>query len=392
MNRENRWLLPEGIDELTGDSSRLLEQTRRKLLDRFDTWGYEQVITPLVEFTDSLLTGTGSDLELQTFRLIDQMTGRQMGIRADMTPQVARIDAHLLNRQEPTRLCYVGSVLHTLPASHGGTRAPFQVGAELYGHAGIDSDLEILKLLIASLQGIGIENITLDIGHVGIYRALMDELGLNEEQQKQLFDMVQSKATHEIEPLLKGWDISEAQIGLFGDLLTLHGSSDILQRAKSIIDDANVSMAQAFTDLIRIEAELGSIAGVTLHFDLTELRGYHYHTGLTFSAYMGSKGEAIALGGRYDDIGKVFGRARPATGFTLDLRELLSSNELQLQVVESIYAPTESDSSLLDIVTKLREKGHRIIQQLPGQSEGAIEMGCSHKMMKESGDWKVIPV
>jgi len=391
MSNDTQWILPEGIEELSPQRAAQVESARRQLLDLYRCWGYELVMPPFVEYLDSLLTGTGEDLELKTFKLIDQMSGRMMGVRADMTPQVARIDAHLLKREEPTRLCYVGTVLQTLPDSHGGTRAPLQVGAELYGHAGVESDLEVVKLAVESLQQMGLKELTLDIGHVGIYRALVEQAGLSHEQEHQLFMLVQRKSLHEIERLFNEWNFSGDVAEMLKNLVGLAGDELTLSKASEVLKGATPEVHEALETLQKIAAGLGSLDGIQLHFDLTELRGYHYHTGLVFAAYVMGESEAVSQGGRYDEIGKVFGHARPATGFTIELkRVLMLAKRTTDEESAGIYAPASDDVSLSVKVTELRAAGHQVIQALPGQSGDAAAMGCNQILEKGADGWQVI--
>ncbi|HEA25950.1 MAG TPA: ATP phosphoribosyltransferase regulatory subunit [Ectothiorhodospiraceae bacterium] len=391
MSNDTKWILPEGIEELSPQRAAQVEQARRQLLDLYRLWGYEMVMPPFVEYLDSLLTGTGEDLELKTFKLIDQMTGRMMGVRADMTPQVARIDAHLLKREQPTRLCYVGTVLQTLPDSHGGTRSPLQVGAELYGHAGVESDLEIVRLAVESLQQLGLKELTLDIGHVGIYRALIEQAGLSQQQQQQLFELMQRKSLHEISALFDEWDFSGDIATMLKNLVGLAGDQSTLSRASELLKGATPEVHEALETLQKIAARLGSIDGIHLHFDLTELRGYHYHTGLVFAAYVLGESEAVVHGGRYDEIGKVFGRARPATGFTLELKRVLTLAGRTADVEsDTILAPADDDAQLIDKIAALRAAGQRVIQELPGQGGDVMVMGCSHILEKGADGWQVV--
>ena len=391
MSNDTRWILPEGIEELSPQRAAQVEQARRHLLDLYRLWGYEQVMPPFVEYLDSLLTGTGEDLELKTFKLIDQMSGRMMGVRADMTPQVARIDAHLLKREQPTRLCYVGTVLQTLPDSHGGTRSPLQVGAELYGHAGVESDLEILRLALESLQQLGLKELTLDIGHVGIYRALIAQAGLSQQQEHQLFELMQRKSPHEITALFDEWNFNGDIATMLKNLVGLAGDRSTLSRASELLRGATPEVHEALESLQQIATRLDSIDGIQLHFDLTELRGYHYHTGLVFAAYVAGESTAVVQGGRYDEIGKVFGRARPATGFTLELKRVLTLAK-RTDAVESatILAPANDDAQLIKEIAALRAEGQRVIQELPGQSGDAKVMGCSHILERGADGWQVV--
>ncbi len=315
------WLLPENIEDVLPPKAWKLEGVRRAMLDLFRARNYELVVPPLIEYVDSLLTGAGSDLDLKTFKLVDQLSGRMMGVRADMTPQVARIDAHLLGHNEVNRLCYAGSVLHAVPDGVYHSREPMQLGAELYGVAGMEGDLEILTLMLDSLQTAGLKNIQLDIGHVGIYRALVEEAGLSGDQEEALFKALQSKAGDEVSAICAGVD---ATIGKALVALTqLYGGVDTLQAAREALPDN--AQIRAALDMLAYLTDSLEGRGIELALDLAELRGYGYHSGVVFAAYTGGHTRAIALGGRYDEAGKAFGRARPATGFSLDLRELVEA-------------------------------------------------------------------
>lgn len=385
----DRWLLPEGIEEVLPPKAAQLEATLRRLLDLYQSWGYELVMPPFIEYLDSLLTATGQDLDLQTFKLTDQLTGRMMGLRSDMTPQVARIDAHCLKRQAPTRLCYMGTVLRTLPATHGGNRSPMQVGAELYGHAGVESDLEVLRLMVHTLHIAGIEQVYLDLGHVGIFRALAGQAGLSAEQESQLFDALQRKARPEIDDLLASWKLEGAVHGMLSVLADLHGDVSVLERARRELAAAGESVIACLDTLSRIAAVVGTMPSVSVHFDLAELRGYHYHTGVVFAAFVPGQGQAIAQGGRYDDIGKVFGAARPATGFSTDLKMVLAQVAAKAPELRGIFAPAGEDSTLLAEIESLRQAGEQVIQALPGQQGGAAEMGCDREMVLTGERWTV---
>jgi len=388
----NRWLLPQGIEEaLPADAARL-ETLRRDLLDKYSSWGYQLVMPPMIEFLESLLTGTGYDLNLQTFKLIDQLTGRSMGLRADMTPQVARIDAHQLQHDAPNRLCYVGTVLHTLSDGFGSSRSPFQAGAELYGHGGIESDVEILCLMVETLEAAGIKERYIDIGHVGIYRGLAEQAGFNDEQEAILFEMMQRKAIPEIQAFLAEQSIDKNVAEMLNLLPELHGGEECLVRAEKVFSNADAAVKDALSYLQQAVAKFKQrISDVDVHFDLSELRGYHYHTGLLFAAYTPGEGQEIARGGRYDDIGKVFGRARPATGFSTDLKNLLSLS--QIKPVEnkavSILAPSDDDADLWQVIKELRAQGETVILSLPGQLGDAQDLGCNRVLKNDSGKWVV---
>ncbi len=315
------WLLPENIEDVLPPKAWRLEEVRRAMLDMCRERGYELVVPPLIEYLDSLLTGTGTDLDLKTFKLVDQLSGRLMGVRADITPQVARIDAHLLGKNAINRLCYVGSVLHAVPDGVYHSREPIQLGAELYGLAGVEGDLEILRLMLDALDAAGQGRVQLDIGHVGIYRALAAESNLSGETEQLMFEALQSKARDDVARLADGLrdDLSNALVAL----TDLYGDASMLGEARKRLPRLP-AISQAL-DTLETLADEFSGQDVGMAFDLAELRGYGYHSGVVFSAYAGGRSRAIALGGRYDEVGKVFGRARPATGFSLDLRELIEA-------------------------------------------------------------------
>lgn len=391
MKTENRWLLPEGIEELLPEQAAQLEQLRRELLDLYRTWGYELILPPFIEYLESLLTGTGHDLDLQTFKLIDQLSGRMLGLRADMTPQAARIDAHRLQREAPSRLCYLGTVLHTRPDGFAGSRSPLQVGAELFGHAGAESDVEVLELMVATLALTGVEDVYIDLGHVGIYRGLARDAGLNEEQESVLFDALQRKAIPEINEFLGQLDLSTAQRERLAGLATLNGGPEVLAQAQALFQGSGDAAQDALENLARIAALARQrLPGLPLHYDLAELRGYQFHTGVVFAAFVADRGQEIARGGRYDDIGKVFGRARPATGFSTDLRTLMQLGTRSWpQAPGAILAPAEDDAALADKVRALREQGECVVQQLPGQPGSFAQMGCERALRWNGSEWVV---
>jgi len=390
MADNDRWLLPEGIEEVLPAQAERLERLRRQLLDMYHGWGYELVMPPQIEYLESLLTGTGNDLELQTFKLTDQLTGRMMGLRADMTPQVARIDAHHLRREGPSRLCYLGTVLKTLPEGAGGSRSPLQVGVELYGHSGVESDAEVLQLMIRSLQACGIDNPHLDLGHVGIYRGLVGQAGLSEAQEAVLFDALQRKAKHEIEALLSGISMDTGLRDLLCRLPDLNGGEEVLDEADSLFAAAGEEVRAALASLRQVAGLLKrAISSISVHYDLAELRGYHYHTGVVFAAYVPGHGQAIAQGGRYDDIGMVFGRARAATGFSADLKTLVMLGNGEVPSPAAIFAPSDEDPALQERIDGLRESGERVIHELPGQAGGPEESGCNRVLVKRAGKWEV---
>ena len=388
----NRWVLPEGIEELLPPEAQRIETLRRELLDLFFTWGYELVIPPFVEYTDSLLTGYGSDLDLQTFKIIDQKSGRMMGIRADMTPQVARIDAHQLGREQPTRLCYMGTVLRTHADDLSAKRSLMQIGAELYGHTSEQSDVELIRLMLAMLNRIKLGDIYLDLGHVGIFRGLTQQAGINAELEAALFGALQRKDAPEIADLLQRSQIPKNIQSMLGELIWLNGSVEVLAQARKNLKSAEPIVHQAIDNLENIAKLLQEfVPQIEVHFDLAELRGYHYHTGVVFAAYKPGVGQSIAQGGRYDCIGQAFGRARPATGFTADLRALMEYSDSSSVNHAGIYAPYETGKELREMIDDLRQKGERVVVALPGQSADALAMGCDRILKKQNSKWVVIP-
>ena len=307
-----RWLLPEYVEDILPAEAMRIERLRRRILDLFFRNRYELVIPPLLEYTDSLLTGTGRDLELRTFKVVDQLSGKMMGLRADITPQVARIDAHLLNRKGVTRLCYCGSVLHTRPASPGATREPIQAGAEIYGAPGVAADLEIQRLLCSALKASGLKRLRLDVGHVAVFRSIARAAGVRGEREAELFEALQRKDRPEIERLAKPLEASARAALLL--LPQLYGGPEVLAIAAKRLPGIE-PLRKALATL----RALAKACPVPVSFDLAELRGYHYHSGVVFDAYCEGVTGAVARGGRYDEVGKAFGRARPATGFSIDL-------------------------------------------------------------------------
>ena len=394
MSKQDKWLLPEGIEEVLPPAAWRLECARRELLDMFATWGYELVIPPFIEYLESLLTGTGNDLDLQTFKLTDQLTGRMMGVRADITPQAARIDAHPLKREAPSRLCYVGTVLRTRSDGFGASRSPLQVGAELFGHGGIESDIEILGLVLETLSLLAIEDVHVDLGHVGIFRGLAEEAGLDARQESDLFEALQRKATAEIGELLVATGADEAQRRRLGALVDLNGGHEVLASARERLAGAGPAVMAALDNLCAIaDAMQARAGGASLYFDLAELRAYNYQTGMSFAVFVPGRGQEIARGGRYDDIGRVFGRARPATGFSTDLKTLMDLSQREFgDRAAAILAPAGDAPELLAAIRQLRSRGERVITSLPGQQGDAADMDCDRQLVEENGNWTVKPV
>lgn len=384
-----RWLLPESIEDLLPDEAGQVEHLRRRLLDEFVLHGYQLVVPPLVEYIESLLTGSGRDMDLRTFKLVDQLSGRTMGLRADITPQVARIDSHLLNRNGVVRLCYCGSVVHALPSGFNATREPIQLGAELYGHSGIEADVELVNLLLRALELAQVSLARIDFGHVGIFRALASGLACpnlrGDDGQQDLFAALQSKDMPTLQQLLA--NESPPVRAAFLALPDLYGKTDTLARARAQLPDAP-DIRAALDELEQVSAAVGPDI---LGFDLADLRGYHYHSGVTFAAYCAGQAQAIALGGRYDEVGTSFGRARPATGFSLDLRQL-ARHAPQRMTPPAILAPALADIRLQDSVRRLREAGEVVVVALPGHEEDVDELACDRQLEFIEGEWQVMPL
>ena len=373
------WLLPEHIEDMLPPEARRVEQLRRTLLDMFRVHGYELVIPPLLEYLESLLTGTGHDLDLRTFKLVDQLTGRMMGVRADITPQVARIDAHLLNRQGVARLCYAGSVLHTRSRGLNATREPLQIGAEIYGHAGIESDLEIQSLLLRALSACEIRGARLDLGHVAVFRALCRRGGVSADLEARLHEALEAKDVPELEVLAAGLDAATRQA--LRALPGLYGDASVLSCARAVLPH-HPEILSALDDLARLSQD----NGLPVSIDLCDLRGYHYHSGVVFSAYAPGWPNAVALGGRYDEVGKAFGRARPATGFSMDLRDLAQVAPAMRDPM-GIRAPHAQDAALVAQIERLRAGGEVVIVELPGH-EGCGAGGCNRELARVDGQWQ----
>ena len=389
--RTNRWLLPDAVDEVLPPRAAALEALRREILDTWDRWGYELVMPPVIEYLDSLLIGTGPDLDLQTFKLTDQLSGRLMGVRADMTPQAARIDAHQLRRSGPARLCYLGTVLNTRPEGPGRSRNPVQLGAELFGHAGVESDVEIIALMMQTLHIAGLPSPHLDIGHVGIFRALAREAELDRDVEARLFDCLQRKARAEITELLDEVANGPARDRL-ASLADLNGSVEVLDHAGEHLAGAGEEVQQALRHLWALSSAIERhIPEATLHFDLAELRGYRFHTGVVFAAFVPGYGQEVARGGRYDSIGEVFGRSRPATGFSADLKTLSALGEdAAAPQPRGILAPWGDAADLVNAIRQLREHGERVVVQLPGEPALPDELGCDRQLVEQDGAWKVV--
>jgi ATP phosphoribosyltransferase regulatory subunit len=376
-----KWLLPDYIEDVLPQEAAHLESLRRTCLDLLKSYGYQYVVPPMIEYVDSLITGVGHDLDLATFKVIDHQSARMMGIRADMTPQVARIDAHLLNLSGVTRLCYAGSVLKTMPDGLAHTREPIQLGAELFGYAGVEGDIEIQQLMVKLLQAVGVKNLLVDFSHVGIFESLISPYSLSRSQLDEIYPAMQSKdlsSLTELPPNLKA-DLDQLNL--------LHGDISILREAKKrlpqtpIIDQALADLEKAGEALIKL--------GVSVSYDLAELRGYQYHNGMVFTAYARGFTGPCALGGRYDDVGEVFGRQRPATGFSLDLRGLINTLPTP-KLPKAILAPFSQDAALQTKINQLRADGECVVALLPGTEVYQTELDCDRKIIQQQGQWVVV--
>jgi ATP phosphoribosyltransferase regulatory subunit len=384
MSNSN-WLLPEYIQDMLPDEAWRIEAMRASVLELMRLSGYQLVAPPLLEYAESLLVNGSRDMDLRTFKLVDQLSGRTLALRADITPQAARIDAHLLNRQGVTRLCYVGSVLHTQPAGLMRTREPLQIGAELFGHNGLESDLEVQRLMLQSLAALGVEGVHLDLGHVGVFRALVKHAGIDKELEIELFGALQGKDAPDLLGLVSGLS-KQVQDALLA-LPHLYGGREVIARARAILPNFPEVIA-ALDDLEQAAINLQPLAG-SIGIDLAELRGYHYHNGMVFAAYHAGSHDAIALGGRYDDVGKSFGRARPATGFSMDLRQLHGLLEKKPQP-KGILAPHCNEQALDAKIAQLRAQGQFVVVDLLGNTAYRLELNCDRELVSRGGEWLVV--
>jgi len=387
----NRWLLPDGFEEVLPPDARDVERLRQRLLGLYDRWGYDLVMPSIVEFTDSLLTGTANSLHRKTFTLVDQVSGRQMGLRSDMTPQVARIDAHQLALRQPvSRLCYCGPLVHARTDGLNPSRSPLQIGAEIFGAAGIEADIEVVSLMIETLRATPLEQISLDLGHVGLFRSLFEQSGLDKSLEATLFDMLQRKAIPELKNFLAEQVADETRRNQFCQLALLNGDVSIIDEALQHYCDVSgecvVALEQIRSVALGIQARYPQ---VLVHCDLSELRGYEYHTGLVFAAFLPGQGREIARGGRYDDIGSVFGiEARPATGFSTDLVALYQLAARKQLPADTVLAPDDDDPVLLALINSLRESGRRVWSDLAGDADTDLSR-FSERIVREGKDWVV---
>jgi len=382
----SNWLLPESLADILPAEARRIEELRRGLLDLYRTYGFELVAPPLVEYLESLLSGTGADLNLRTCKLVDQVTGRTLGVRADITPQVSRIDAHLLNREGVTRLCYCGTVLHARPAGLLSDRELLQIGAEIFGHAGVEADIEIIELALASVKRAGVSHARLDLNHPGVLRSIIDADPALAEFADSINDLLGSKDVPGLTEL--GARIPQIQPGsiqALKQLASLYGTTEVIARARAVLP-ALPALHAALDDL---DTLISALPGHEFSVDLADMgSGYGYHSGVVFSIYASGWHDALVRGGRYDGVGRAFGRSRPATGFSLDLRKL-SSGLPAAPISKAIRAPWGTDAALVEILRQLRAAGEIVVQMLPGQPHRLDEFIVDRELVPDGGTWKV---
>lgn len=392
MTVSDRWLLPDGVEDILPPLAGQIESLRRDVMDTCQRWGYQLVIPPLIEYLESLFTGTGHNLQLQTFKLTDQLTGRMMGVRADMTPQAARIDAHTLGQEGVTRLCYAGHILHTRPKHMLTGRTPVQAGCELFGSASEAADLEIINLMLETLRVAGLPKLHLDLAHVAIYETLIDEAGFDRDTSAAIFDAMGRKSGPELDKLLGHCSTGSAGARL-RELARVSGGPEALDEARTILQGGSDNLSAALDQLGRIAEMLEqSYPDISYGFDFCELRGYSYHTGVVFAAYVPGHGDSVAKGGRYDAIGSDFGRSRPATGFSLDIRALVALGERSAGSASAVWAPADEDPALEEVITSLRQTD-TVVRALPeDRNADPSARGCDRKLVKQGDRWVVQPL
>lgn len=376
------WVLPDHIADVLPSEARQIEEIRRDLLDTARSYGYELVMPPLLEHLESLLSGTGEALDLQTFKLVDQLSGRTLGVRADSTPQVARIDAHLLNRQGVARLCYCGPVLHTRPAGAQATREPLQFGAEIYGHSGLEADLESLTLALDVLQSAGVTNVQVDMADARIVQGLLQGVALSAAQFSALHTALIAKDASEVAHVLRAADAGVRQA--FQNLLQLYGDAQVLREARKALP-ATPKVTEALDALEWLANHIGT---APVSFDLADLRGYAYYSGAQFSIYTPGLSESLVRGGRYDEVGSVFGRKRPAVGFSLDIKTLAAAVPAR-PLRAAVRAPWLEDAALRETVAQLRRQGEVVVRVLPGHEQEIDEFQCDRELKQIDGQWLV---
>ena len=382
---KGNWLLPESLADTLPAEARRIEELRRQLLDLFRTYGFELVAPPLVEYIDSLLSGTGSDLNLRTSKLVDQLSGRTLGVRADMTPQITRIDAHLLNRAGVTRLCYCGPVLHARPAGLLSSRELLQIGAEIFGHKGFEADLEIIRLALESARLAGVKNLRLDVCHAGLVRSLIEADTAAQVRADEIMALLRDKDLPGLAGLAQGPGAIQAQtVEALVLLPKLYGDRTVIDRARTVLPNiAGVTVA-----LDTLAQLLGALDDVSVGVDLADVGTYGYHTGVTFSIYADGWHDALVQGGRYDNVSLAFGRARPATGFSLDLRKL-AAGLLPAVATPAVRAPAGQEQALRAAVQALRQEGHIVVQVFPGETATHDEFVFDRELVLQSGQWKM---
>lgn len=389
----DRWLLPDGVGEVLPPLAGQIEQLRRQVLDLYARWGYELVIPPLIEFTESLLVSTNRDLDLQTFKVTDQLSGRSMGIRADMTPQAARIDAHSLNRSGPVRLCYADSVLHTRPANAQASRSPLQLGVECFGIASLEADIEVISLMIETLRCFAIPRFVISLGHVEIFREVTAQSGLDIQKTEILLDILQRKASVELGQFVAEEKLDARLAKVCVQLLQWNGDVSVLAQARQSLVSCSEKLSVAIAELEHIASLLKSrYPEVILHVDLAELPGYHYHNGVVFAAYVEGVGAAVANGGRYDALCALFGRERPATGFNADLKTLVRLGKFVLPEVFGIAVVNDGDERQWQAVSALRLSGECVVLVPAIAVDSIRQLRCDRQLLRENDHYVVKPL
>lgn len=391
---DSLWLLPDGVQETLPPDAQAVELLRRKILQTYHLWGYDLVMPAMIEYMDSLLTGTAHSLDIKTFALVDQLSGKQMGVRSDMTPQVARIDAHLLSddkqKNRISRLCYCGHLLHAQAEGITSSRTPLQIGAEIFGIDTIAADVEIISLMIETLHTAALDTITIDIGHVGIFRNLMRNTSLDTEQENYLFDMLQRKSIPELQQYLQQLPLDEHLGDQIHQLALLNGDVSMLEDARKVYADCADDLHQSIDHMQAVvEAVQTEFPNTLIHCDLSELRGYSYHTGLVYAAFLPGQGKEIARGGRYDDVGSVFGNARPATGFSADLISLYQLSNVSSKPEPGILAPANDDPELVKTIQALRQDNQRVIIDLSSGNTSPEDQYCDRRLVRQTSGWVV---
>ena len=378
------WVLPDHLADVLPSEARQIEELRRLFLDCARSYGYELVIPPLLEHLESLLSGTGSRLDLQTFKLVDQLSGRTLGVRPDTTPQVARIDAHLLNRAGVCRLCYCGPVLHTLPDRPFATREPLQLGAELFGHGGLEADLEVLELALSGLAAVACKDIQVDFGDARVLRGLLGGLNLTQDQIFSIRQALANKDEQKVASLAQSFAVPEKTLEALKALVHLYGDASVVQEGIRVLA-AWPQVVEALNELLWLSAHLS----VKVSFDLADSKGYSYYSGARFAIYVHGGSDALVRGGRYDEVGAVFGRARAAVGFSLDLKALVEVLPKHPRKA-AIKAPWGEDAALREAISQLRLSGESVICALPAQVQMPDEFECDRELVLEKGVWSVV--